>query len=102
MLLSDSFILLLHDETNRYTQLNRYIPADMRQYIDANTPPLSPDGVEIIDDYTVHADFYMADGTVINPKIGGAEGGYMAYQFDGFINPQDIQRVTFKDKPFGG
>jgi len=38
---------------------------------------------------------------VLNPSMGGAEGAFMAYHFDGLINPGDVIRVTFRGIEMG-
>jgi hypothetical protein len=44
---------------------------------------------------------YLADGTTVLPKIGGAEGAYIGYDIVDFINPGDIVRVTFRGVEIG-
>jgi hypothetical protein len=43
---------------------------------------------------------YMSDGTVVLPKIGGADGGNLTYEIE-FIDPVDIKRVTFRGVDIG-
>ena len=44
---------------------------------------------------------YLSDGTTVLPKISGAEGSYIGYDM-GFINPDDVVRVTFRGIEIGG
>jgi len=44
---------------------------------------------------------YLADGTRIVPRLGGADGGFLGYEMN-FINPTDVVRVTFHGVEIGG
>jgi len=47
---------------------------------------------------------HLSDGTTVQPKLGGAEGGAdgvsLSYEME-FIDPGDIERVTFRDVDIG-
>ena len=47
---------------------------------------------------------HLSDGTTVQPKLGGAEGGAdgvsLSYKME-FIDPGDIERVTFRDVDIG-
>ena len=58
--LSDSFVLLNKDKKMGLTPLNMNILNDMRQWIDSGTEH-TPDGVQVIDEYTVHAGFFIPE-----------------------------------------
>ena len=85
--LSDFFVLISHDETGAYTNLNMNIPPDMRQWIESITD-LSPDGGQFIDENTVVTDFFIPAWLLPTPN----EAGNIVIQFD-FI-ASNLQTVT--------
>jgi len=48
---------------------------------------------------------YLADGTIVEPRFNGAEGGFdvatLQYSME-FIHPEDVVRVTFRGIAIGG
>jgi len=76
--LSDSIVLILHDEATVYTQLNMDIPSDIRQWMDSDTSHSPHDGVQIIDAYTVRADFFIPSWKPIRKN----EAGDITVRFD--------------------
>jgi len=95
--ISDSFVLILHDETMMYTytQLNMYIPTDVRQWIDPDSPhAFSPDYVQIIDDYTAHAGIFIPQWSLFHRN----ETGEIVIGFD-FI-ASNVQHTSVFDTGF--
>jgi len=80
--LSDSFVLINNNENMGLTPLNMNITNDMRQWIDSGTEHV-PDGVQVIDEYTVHAGFFIP-GWLMSEwgPLSRNEAGDIVVQFD--------------------
>ncbi|MCL2427450.1 MAG: hypothetical protein FWD05_14080 [Oscillospiraceae bacterium] len=44
---------------------------------------------------------YLADGTIVMPRLGASEGGLFAYDME-FTHPEDVVRLTFRGVQIGG